>query len=73
MFLVLTPKLSPRSIKTMNFYVTWQTSSRIPLREMVGPFMIWEAALREVDFVSTDPRICVTDIDIEIVEESVHG
>jgi len=57
----------------MNFYVTWMTTSKIPLQERIGPFLIREMAVREVDFVLTDPRIRVTDIDIETIEESIHG
>jgi len=56
----------------MNFYVTWYTSSLIPLQERIGPFLIREMAAREVDFVLTDPLIKVIDIDIETVEESAH-
>ena len=57
----------------MNFYVTWITSSRISLQERIGPFLMRESAEREVDFVLSDPRILVRDIDIEVVEENAHG
>jgi hypothetical protein len=52
----------------MSYYVTWQTQSKIPLQERIGPFLMREMAVREVDFVLTDPRIRVTDIDIETVQ-----
>jgi hypothetical protein len=48
----------------MNFYVTWTTSSRISLQETLGPFHMLEAAEREMEFVSTDPRIKVWNIKI---------
>lgn len=53
----------------MSYYVVWDTSNRISLQERIGPFFMREAAVREVDFILTDPRIKVRDIDIEVVEE----
>ncbi len=52
----------------MNFYVTWQTSSKISLQERIGPFHIRAMAESMVDFVLTDPRFKVSDIDIETVQ-----
>jgi len=57
----------------MSYFVTWETSGKISLRETIGPFLMREAAERELEFVSTDPRIKVKNIEIETVEESANG